>query len=117
MDTFPVDRWPPRNGIVESSGSRVNIAQFGDGYFQSSLDGINTDTSTLSLTWVSYRDGWALEVFAFLSERLSRTPFLFKAPDWPVPRVVVCEKLEKTNVSSKITSVSASFRRTAHLGV
>lgn len=112
MDRFPYELHTPSiDGVTTTAKARVLAVQFGDGYEQTTPDGINTDISTYALSWNNIDGQEKDEVYNFLMARLSHKPFLFKLPDWNEERVVKCTTLTKTDHLNNRYSISADFKR------
>lgn len=118
MDSFPYDKYcPSANTPTTEYLKRVARVEFGDGYSQAAEDGINTDISTISASWNNIGSDAMHEIVNFLQARLLLNPFLFKLPDWASPATVYCQTITKTDHYNGLYSISATFKRTATLGV
>jgi phage-related protein len=117
MDAFPFDKYSPNtNASTEKPEMRVNVAQFGDGYRQTAIDGINADVSTVDVAWNNVTAQAKDEIYSFLKTRFKRDPFLFRMPDWPQAEIVYCTAITKTYVNKYMWSVTATLQRAAYLG-
>lgn len=117
MDVFPFDKYcPSTNASTEKPKLRANAAQFGDGYRQTALDGINVDISTVEVAWNNIGTEAKNEIYAFLKTRLEITPFLFKMPDWPQAEIVYCNAMTKPYAHRGMWSITATLQRAAYLG-
>lgn len=114
------DCWWPSLPIGVHKQPRLNIAQFGDGYEQRILDGINTAILRFRVTFDGRPSSVILAMDAFLEARKGSS-FDFKYPVDGVVYKVFCDEWEidwyfrKWSGSPKVASfrgtLSAEFRR------
>jgi phage-related protein len=83
--------WIPRVPIRESPKWRLQIAQFGDGYQQRTLDGINALDRAFDLAWQSLPQSELLAMDSFLSA-LKGSAFDFQHPVTLVMWKVFCDE-------------------------
>lgn len=61
--------WIPDIPVVEKDEWRLKKAQFGDGYQQRTLDGINALNRTWTLTWYNRTEAVTLAILSYLANR------------------------------------------------
>lgn len=85
--------WIPDIPFGETDAWRLKKAQFGDGYQQRMLDGINALERTWSLTWVN-RESDVIEAMVAYLANLRAGGFDFKDPVTGVLWKVFCDQWE-----------------------
>jgi phage-related protein len=105
MATFT---WTPDLGAGMDREPRIRSAQFGDGYTQRALDGLNADmrTRTLSFTVRSLAESQAIQ--AFLEARGGVESFDYTHPG-DTSRKYVCKSWKATDTAYNVQDVSATF--------
>ena len=118
METFPSHDYPPSYGAEIEADERVLQVQFGDGYVQTALDGINTSLDVYKVTWINATPQKAAFVYGYLRERLKKSPFKFRLPDdlGGEEVIVRCMKISKRFVNWRNYTITAEFKRTYVLG-
>lgn len=119
MEKFPIpENRFMREGVQVSPERRVLSVQFGDGYEQTADDGINTDTSSYTVTWTDVPKDTGDTIYAFLDRHLKHPPFLFTLPTTREQITVRCTALGKSlyNLTGTYKSITATLKRTATLG-
>lgn len=112
------DTWP--NGPGPSSApadvsARVLEASFGDGYAQTSGDGLNALARSYSLTW-GLLTAAELAVYSdFLEARGGSIPFLWTPPRETAPRQFKCKGWKVQPLSGGWASLSATFKESFDL--
>lgn len=83
-ETFP-DIKPDRTSSLKKS-NRVLQAEFGDGYGQTALDGINTSIEEWKLSFKDYPEAQIITLRNFLDARASTEHFLWTPPLETTPK-------------------------------
>jgi phage-related protein len=83
--------WIPRVPITDERQWRLRVSQFGDGYQQRILDGINALDQRWSLTWQSLADTVLFAMDDYLTARKGAA-FPFKHPVSGVTYSVFCDE-------------------------
>lgn len=82
--------WTPDIPIQENDEWRLRKAQFGDGYEQRVLDGINALNRSWSLTWQSRKASIANNILAYLANQKA-SAFKFLDPTTGITWNVFCD--------------------------
>lgn len=86
-------------------------ANFGDGYIQSSADGLNSVKDTWNLTWLNEDMDEANTIIAFLKERGGWDPFYWTAPGEASPTLWRCKTLKASPSGPYAKTVQATFEQ------
>lgn len=105
-DTFT---YVPSRGIQSSSKPRVTIAQFGDGYSQRKLDGINAVVKEWNLNFINKENAEAEAILAFFETKAGAEAFLWTPPYTSTQYKVICTEWSYTQDSHIAISISAKF--------
>jgi len=106
MATFP--SIAPTYGAQKTSQPSVRKVQFGDGYSQRLVFGLNQNPKTWSLTWeVSETDADTIETF--LDARGGAESFDWTPPDTATSYKWVCEQWTKTIPYLNRATITATF--------
>jgi hypothetical protein len=106
MATFP--SIAPTYGAQKTSQPSVRKVQFGDGYSQRLVFGLNQNPKTWSLTWeVSETDADTIETF--LDARGGAESFDWTPPDTATSYKWVCEQWNKTIPYLNRATITATF--------
>lgn len=97
----------PSPGTENTPEIRLKKAEFGDGYTQTSRDGLNHIRDVVSLKWDVLTEAQADTIEAFIRTQGGDTPFLY-ALRGDVVRQWTCEKYTRTRGSPN--TVTAEFR-------
>jgi phage-related protein len=84
-DTFPAIN--PDTKSRRSKSNRVLKADFGDGYSQTSLDGVNTVEESWELSFDNYFKADIDTIVAFLDSQASYKSFYWTPPDESTPKL------------------------------
>jgi phage-related protein len=105
--TFPTSIQPTYN-TVKSSQPRVNVAQFGSGYAQRAIFGINNNPKQYQLTFnVSETDADTIETF--LDARAGQEKFTFTPPNESSSSKFICPQWSKTVTFANRAEISVTF--------
>jgi len=106
MATFP--SIAPTYGAQKTSQPSVRKVQFGDGYSQRLVFGLNQNPKTWSLTWeVSETDADTIETF--LDARGGAESFDWTPPDTATSYKWICEQWNKTIPYLNRATITATF--------
>lgn len=110
LDTFdpPI---PPSPGTKRKPRVRLLEVEFGDGYTQTTRDGLNHIRRTLSLEWELLTPTQAAEITDFLEEKGGDIPFLYQPSDDPAPLQWRCKDWDDTNGKGGWRKVKATFEQ------
>lgn len=101
--------WCARNSSQAQSTASVRRAQFGDGYAQSSANGINSVRRTWTLEFVYKESDMAL-IIAFLNSHVG------KSFEWDEPffgtSLFYCDEYDYSDQGAGVYSLSATFEQT-----
>lgn len=102
--------WVPDQGASRKVKSRVNKAQFGDGYAQTSADAINSIDETWTLSFTLRTRSEVMAIADFLSFRKGITFF-----QWTTPRGETqnfkCETWDESYNHDGDSAITATFER------
>tara|TARA_B110000444_G_C18616108_1_gene489986 strand:+ start:131 stop:469 length:339 start_codon:yes stop_codon:yes gene_type:complete len=108
MATFP--SISPTYGTTKSSAPKVRIAQFGSGYSQRTVFGINQNPKTYSLIFeVSETDSDTIETF--LDARGGQEHFTFTPPGESASGKYICSEWSKTIPYLNRATITATFEQ------
>lgn len=105
MDTFTPPLNPSINGTSISVAPRVLSTTFGDGYRQTSPDGLNTIVHTHQLAWSSIAKTDAQTIQAFLYAHVG-SAFYYTSPLDNVQRKWDWSGLQYSDLSSSVSTIS-----------
>ena len=114
LDTFypPV---APSPGTSRKPELAILKAQFGDGYSQSTPDGINHKRQVYNLRWDVLTDGQADAIEGFLESKGGYRSFLYQHPGEPAPMQVTCEEWQREFAAANLCSFTAVFRQSFNM--
>jgi phage-related protein len=111
MATFPsID---PSYNLSKKNAPKVRIAQFGSGYSQRSIFGINQNLKVLDLRWENIPEADADTIETFLDARSGSENFDFTAPGESSSSKYICKEWNKNIPYSGIATITASFEQVA----
>ena len=101
----------PTKGVKRNPTPRILKAQFGDGYLQRTVDGINSIEENWSLSFINRNSTEADILVGFLEDRKGVEAF-----DWPPPSSsssirVYCPKWDISLVANNTKSISCTFTK------
>lgn len=105
----------PHEGSKSKPELKLLKAEFGDGYSQTTRDGMNHVRHVFNALWEKTSDANADTIIAFLEARGGDEPFLYTIPGSATPIRWTCEEWERTHYGASISGVSAVFRQTFNL--
>lgn len=110
MATFPAIS--PDYGLSKTSSPNTRRVQFGDGYEQRLLYGLNQNAKKWSITWKNITNTEAGTIETFLDARASDgSSFDWTPPDDIVSYKWVCETWDKTLNVYNLNTITATFRQ------
>jgi len=107
MATFT---YKPDKSAAGSNAPRIRKAQFGDGYEQRALDGLNPDLAKWSLSFTGRSQADAFAIRDFFIAQGGVTAFDWTAPDGRTGKWV-CDSWKVQAVDYTVWAVSAEFRQ------
>lgn len=105
-DTFT---FIPSRGFTNTIKPRVKTAQFGDGYAQRIVDGINTFTQEWNLVFGSRELTEVTQILEFFETQKGVYAFLWTPPGESTAVAVICPDWSKNYESHISASVQAKF--------
>lgn len=102
---------PDFDGMTREVSHRVAKNNFGDGYTQRVLDGLNTKKEIWQLRWKNIPTAEKDAIVNFLNERAGYQAFSWTAPGSGVSLYYTCEKFSVSPVWVGYWSVSATFEQ------
>jgi phage-related protein len=107
FDTFVPPRCP-NQGSARQVTARTREAQFGDGYSQRAVDGLNSIGKLLSLEWPLLTQAQAQEIEDFFKAKGGATAFLYQPPKESAPLQWICKEWTRTSGGPR-EALSANF--------
>ena len=108
-EVFPYILYPPTYNADETTNDAILISKFGDGYSQSTPNGINYARSTYSLSWENHPLKDADFIWNFLRPKVNLVPFMWKTPDMPDEIQVKCTSLKRSWPKYGVRTITATF--------
>ena len=109
LQTFTPPR-PPQIGSSVQRSPRMRLAQFGDGYEQSTPDGLNADRQVWSLVWNALPHAEADLVDAFLEARGGAEAFWWTPNGASAAIKVKCRQWRREE-GQIVDRITATFRQ------
>jgi phage-related protein len=103
--------WIPSTGFTKESQPEVTTTKFGSGYSQRIRYGINTITSSWSLSFVNQSVPVANAIIAFLELHGGAEYFLFQPPGESTYYKIICSTWNLEYTSHISRTVTATFTR------
>nr|WP_321513134.1 phage tail protein [uncultured Pseudodesulfovibrio sp.] len=101
---------PPTAPLEITQQTRIVSAQFGDGYAQETVDGLNSVVLSANLSWPDLTQSQADEIDAFMMERAGAKAFLWTLPGETVARKWKCRSWPKGYKATGRYSLTAAFQ-------
>jgi len=114
LETF-VPPIPPSPGTRARPKVRLLKAEFGDGYTQTTRDGINHIRKTLELEWETLTPAQAKQITDFLERHGGDIPFYYTPSNETVPIKWTCEEWEDTRGQGGLRTVTCTFEQSFSL--
>jgi phage-related protein len=106
---------PPQAGSKSKPELKLRKAEFGDGYTQTTRDGLNHIRQVFNLTWERLPASDADAILAFFEERGGDQPFYYAVPGTSRKVKWTCEEWERQFYGANIAGVSAVLRQSFNL--
>jgi len=101
----------PAKGFKENRVQKILKSQFGDGYMQRTVEGLNNHSSTFSLNFVNRTPEEASVITDFLEARGGFRSFTWTPPGRDKEIKVFCDKWSETYVGHSTISIEATFTK------
>lgn len=102
---------PPGVGLQKKREIKIQKADFGDGYTQSALEGINPIRKVLDLEWPVLSADDCKAIMDFLDAQAGVTPFAYQLPGESSPTHYTCETYAEYHNGAGLCKVTATFRQ------
>ena len=107
MATFPDNQ--ADYGASKQAQPRVRLIQFGSGYSQRAVFGINQDPKVWTLAWSNRSATDANTIEDFLEARAGQEAFDWSPPDDTATYKWICQNWTKTLPYSNLFNINATF--------
>ena len=111
MASFPTTVTP--SDARKKSKPNVTSIDFGSGYSQRVINGLNQDMKTWTLTWQNISETNADEIESFLEARGGSESFTFTPPGESSSAVYICPEWSKTITYLNRSTIIAAFLQVA----
>lgn len=101
----------PDPGYVINNELRVLEADFGDGYSQRVVDGININREPVDFTWTNLYKVEKDYIDGFLKDRKGAYSFFYTIQDDEEPRVFTCKVWSVERITVDNYTIIAKFKR------
>lgn len=106
-----VFNYMPSKSFQKATKARVKKAQFGDGYSQRLVDGINSIINEWSINFTSKSISEINNIVQFFETNNGASYFLWTPPGESTQYKVICQEWSKTYDSHISASLSAKFEQ------
>jgi phage-related protein len=110
LQTFTPPR-APSPGTTRKPKLALLKAEFGDGYSQTSRDGLNHVRRTLALAWEALTPSQAQAITGFLEQHGGDTPFHYTPSDEAIPVQWTCEDWSDEAGGVGFRTITATFEQ------
>mgnify|MGYP003134745295 CR=1 FL=1 len=111
MATFP--SITPTYGLTKSSSPTVRQTQFGDGYIQRTVFGLNQNLKTYNPTWRNISETDADTISDFLDARAGSESFDWTPPGESSASKFLCQSWSKSIPYNNRATIQATFKEVA----
>ena len=111
MATFP--SITPSYGLRKSSGPNVKQVQFGDGYIQRIVYGLNQNLKMYNPTWNNISETDADTISDFLDARAGSESFDWTPPGESSSSKFICQSWSKSIPYNDLATIQATFQEVA----
>jgi len=111
MATFP--SITPSYGIRKTSAPKVRQVQFGDGYIQRTIYGLNQNLKSYSSTWTNITETDADTISDFLDARGGSESFDWTPPGESSSSKFICQSWSKSIPYNDLATIQATFQEVA----
>ncbi|HEY8566589.1 MAG TPA: phage tail protein [Beijerinckiaceae bacterium] len=115
LQTFAPPVPPTAGGVVRKQQLKLLKASFGDGYSQTTRDGLNHMRRVVDLTWEVLTPAQADAIVDFLEDHGGDLPFLYTAPGDDTARRWTCDTWQETHIVHPYRAVTATFEQSFSL--
>jgi phage-related protein len=112
LQTFNPDPRPTDSD--EKPEVKLKKAEFGDGYTQTSRDGLNHIREVLSLSWESLTATQAQAIYDFFKSHGGDIPFWYTPSDSTTPIKFTCEEWSRKKTTPN--TMTATLKQSFNLG-
>lgn len=109
LDLFTPPKEPSYNGTSQKTKANLHVANFGDGYTQRAVAGINNIRRTFPLKWATLTKADMQTITDFLEVKAGAIAFRFVPPTESVEVVVTCNEWTETPDQFESFGISATF--------
>jgi|TARA_Y100000033_G_scaffold47523_1_gene53178 phage-related protein len=109
MATFP--SLDPDFGAAKRAQPRVRVSQFGSGYSQRTVFGINQDPKVWTLTWENRSETDSNTIEDFLEARAGQEAFDWSPPDDSSTYKWICREWDKQLPYPNLFTITATFEQ------
>ena len=102
----------PDSALDRQHTPAIRTSQFGDGYEQTTITGINSDMEIINPKWTNARKAEADYILDFLGERKGR-PFYYQPYGQGAIRCYRCETYNDRQKRGNYYDITATFKQTA----
>tara|TARA_R100000458_G_scaffold44087_1_gene42103 strand:- start:22 stop:366 length:345 start_codon:yes stop_codon:yes gene_type:complete len=103
----------PTYGTSKNSEPSIRFAQFGSGYSQRSVFGINQDLKVFELTWANISETNADEIETFLEDRGGAESFSYQPQGEAAAKKYICVNWSKSIPYQNRATINATFQQVA----
>jgi len=103
----------PSYGTSKSSEPLSRIAQFGSGYSQRSVFGLNQDLKVFELTWANISETNSDEIETFLEARGGAESFSYQPAGEAASKKYICVSWSKSIPYLNRATITATFQQVA----
>ena len=103
----------PTYGASKNSTPQIRAAEFGSGYSQRSVFGINQDLKSWSFTWENITETNADEIETFLEARGGAESFSYQPQGEAASKKYICVNWSKSIPYSNRATINATFQQVA----
>lgn len=111
MAVYPVDAPTLSYGSKVEAQFRVLSADFGDGYSQRTVDGLNSKSEEWQMVWNTLTNDQAAILKNFFDYCQGAESFDFTAPGDTVSKKWVCKTYSPTPINAAYQNITAKFER------
>ncbi|MFG1314707.1 phage tail protein [Xanthobacter autotrophicus] len=116
LETF-VPPIPPSPSTGNKPELKLLEAQFGDGYTQTTRDGMNHIRDNVSLTWDLLLPAQADAIDAFFRTKGGDTPFLYKPVMFAAPVRWTCKEWSHDVIENGFRTITATLKRDFNVAI
>ena len=106
---------PPSPGTENTPEFKLLEAEFGDGYTQTTRDGMNHIRDVLSLQWDTLTPAQAAYITGFIRRHGGDTAFLYTPSDETTPIKWTCKEISDIRGKGGLREVKCVFRRSFNI--